>query len=152
MAISHSNRWVVDNFVSTCTLRNMPTRSNFEITKVITYLVLTGALVWHLYWANRGKLSKSQTLPLHSLKTQHISPSPTSYVMPFVSILDVPYREFPVQSTPVISRLLGAKIHERELSGSPIISHFRAKAMTREFRITDPHSGQPSNSSVHVER
>ena len=47
----------------------------------------------------------------------------------------------PIQSTPVISRLLGAKIRERELSGSPVISRCREKATTREFRITDPHSG-----------
>ena len=33
-----------------------------------------------------------------------------------------------VQSTPVISRLLGAKICEREFSGSPVI------AMTRDFQ------------------
>ena len=45
-----------------------------------------------------------------------------------------------VQSIPVISRLLGAKISERELSGSPVISRCHAKAPTREFRITDPHS------------
>ena len=45
-----------------------------------------------------------------------------------------------IQSTPVISRLLGAKIRERELSGSPVISRCRAKATTREFRITDPHT------------
>ena len=31
----------------------------------------------------------------------------------------------PVQSTPVISRHLGAKIRERELSGSPVISRER---------------------------
>ena len=36
-----------------------------------------------------------------------------------------------IQSTPVISRQLGAKIRERELSGSPVISRFRAKAQTR---------------------
>ena len=36
-----------------------------------------------------------------------------------------------IQSTPVISRLLGAKIRERELSGSPVISRCRAKATTR---------------------
>ena len=35
---------------------------------------------------------------------------------------------FLIQSTPVISRQLGAKIRERELSGSPFISCFRAKA------------------------
>ena len=45
-----------------------------------------------------------------------------------------------IQSNPVISRLLGAKIRERELSGSPVISRCRAKITTREFRITDPHS------------
>ena len=44
-----------------------------------------------------------------------------------------------VQSTPVISRQLGAKICERELSGSPVISRFRisrfrAKAQTRDFQ------------------
>ena len=36
-----------------------------------------------------------------------------------------------IQSTPVISRLLGSKIRERELSGSPVISRCRAKAPTR---------------------
>ena len=41
---------------------------------------------------------------------------------------------FKIQSTPVISRLLGAKICERELSGSPVISRFRAKATTRDFQ------------------
>ena len=50
------------------------------------------------------------------------------------------YRNFLVQSTPVISRLLGAKIRKRELSGSPVISRDSAKAPTREFRITDPYS------------
>ena len=55
--------------------------------------------------------------------------------------------KYVIQSTPVISRLLGAKISERELSGSPIISRCRAKAPTREFRITDPHS-QASHSQA----
>ena len=45
-----------------------------------------------------------------------------------------------IQSTPVISRMLGSKIREREISGSPVISRCRAKVPTREFRITDPHS------------
>ena len=48
-----------------------------------------------------------------------------------------------IQSTPVISRLLGAKIRERELSGSPVISRCRTKATTREFRITNTHSPAP---------
>ena len=43
-----------------------------------------------------------------------------------------------LQSTPVISRLLGAKIHERESSGSSVISHFRAKATTRDFQNHRP--------------
>ena len=43
-----------------------------------------------------------------------------------------------VQTTPVISRQLGAKIRERELSGSPIISRFRAKAQTRDFQDQSP--------------
>ena len=38
-----------------------------------------------------------------------------------------------LQSTPVISRQLGAKIRERELSGSPVISHFRARATIRDL-------------------
>ena len=55
---------------------------------------------------------------------------------------------FQVQSTPFISRLLGAKIRERELSGSPVISRFPAKAATREFRMTDPHSGVYNSQTV----
>ena len=64
------------------------------------------------------------------------------------------YRYMCVQSTPVISRLLGAKIRERELSGSPVISHFRAMAMTREFRLTDPHPGAYNSTTLkqYVER
>ena len=57
-----------------------------------------------------------------------------------------------VQSTPVMSRLLGAKIRERELSGSPVISRRRAKATTREFRITDPHSQAFTTLKQYVER
>ena len=62
------------------------------------------------------------------------------------------FRCLQVQSTPVISRLLGAKIHERELSGSPVISRCRAKATTREFRITDPHSQAFTTRKQYVER
>ena len=43
-----------------------------------------------------------------------------------------------IQSTPVISRQLGAKIRERELSGSPVISRFRAKVQTRDFQDQSP--------------
>ena len=57
-----------------------------------------------------------------------------------------------LQSTPVISRLLGAKIRERELSGSPVISRCREKATTREFRSTDPHSQAFTTRKQHVER
>ena len=57
-----------------------------------------------------------------------------------------------VQSTPVISRLLGAKIRERKLSGSPVISRCRAKAPTLEFRITDPHSQAFTTLKQYVER
>ena len=57
-----------------------------------------------------------------------------------------------VQSTPVISRLLGAKIRERELGGSPVISRCRTKASTREFRITDPHSQAFTTLKQYVER
>ena len=57
-----------------------------------------------------------------------------------------------IQSTPVISRLLGVKIRERELSGSPVISRCRAKATTREFRITDPHSQAFTTRKQYVER
>ena len=41
---------------------------------------------------------------------------------------------FRIQSTPVISRQLGAKIREHELSGSPVI----AKAQTRNFQDQSP--------------
>ena len=44
------------------------------------------------------------------------------------------------------------KIHERELSGSPVISRCRAKATTREFRITDPHSQAFTTRKQYVER
>ena len=50
-----------------------------------------------------------------------------------------------VQSTPVISRLLGAKICKRELSGSPVISRCRAKA-------TDPHSQAFTTRKQYVVR
>ena len=43
-----------------------------------------------------------------------------------------------IQSTHVISRQLGAKIRERELSGSPVISHFCAKVQTRDFQDQSP--------------
>ena len=43
-----------------------------------------------------------------------------------------------VQSIPVISRQLGAKIGERELSGSPVISRESAKAQTRDFQDQSP--------------
>ena len=43
-----------------------------------------------------------------------------------------------LQSTPVISRQLGAKILERELSGSPVISRFRAKTQTRDLQDHNP--------------
>ena len=76
--------------------------------------------------------------------------------------LDVSLHNFPhdygmilgvkVQSTPVISRLLGSKIRERELSGSPVISRCRAKAPTRKFRITDPHSQAFTTLKQYVER
>ena len=33
---------------------------------------------------------------------------------------------------------LGTKIRERELSGSPVISRFRAKAQTRDFQDQSP--------------
>ena len=43
-----------------------------------------------------------------------------------------------IQSTPVTSRQLGAKIREHELSGSLVISLFRAKAQTRDFQDQSP--------------
>ena len=49
-------------------------------------------------------------------------------------------------------KLLGAKFYERELSGSPVISRCRAKAITREFRITDPHSQAFTTRKQYVER
>ena len=56
-----------------------------------------------------------------------------------------------VQSTPVISRQLGAKIRERELSGSPVISRFRAKAQTRNFQDQIP-TLWPLKPKQYVER
>ena len=55
-----------------------------------------------------------------------------------------------VQSTPVISRQLGDKISERELSGSPVISRFRAKAQPRDLQDHSPtlwrmHPLNPNN-------
>ena len=46
--------------------------------------------------------------------------------------------KFWLQSTPVISRQLGAKIRKHELSGSPVISRFRAKAQTRDLCVHSP--------------
>ena len=62
------------------------------------------------------------------------------------------WKIYHVQSIPVISRLLGAKISERELSGSPVISRCRAKATTREFRITDTLSQVFTTLKQYVER
>ena len=45
---------------------------------------------------------------------------------------------WPIQSTPVISHQLGAKIRERELSGSPVISRESARAQTRDFQDLSP--------------
>ena len=39
-----------------------------------------------------------------------------------------------IQSTPVISRQLEAKIREHQLSGSPFISRYRTKAQTRDLQ------------------
>ena len=47
-------------------------------------------------------------------------------------------RSLIVQSTPVISCQLGAKIRDRKLSGSPVISRFWAKAQTRDFQDQSP--------------
>ena len=67
-----------------------------------------------------------------------------------------------VQSTPVISRQLGAKIHERQLSGSPVISHFRAKAQTRDLQdhsstlwrlhLLNPNSLLSDNGCTYISR
>ena len=60
-----------------------------------------------------------------------------------------------VQSTLVISRQLGAKIRERELSGSPVISRFRAKAQTRDFQDQSPTltvTSAPLKPKQYVER
>ena len=49
---------------------------------------------------------------------------------------------------------LGAKIRERELSGSPVISHFRAKAQTRDFHGSESHTvtSAPLITKQYVER
>ena len=67
-----------------------------------------------------------------------------------------------VQSTPVISRQLGAKIRERELSGSPVISHFRGRAQTRDFQdqsptlwrlhLLNPNSMLSDNGGTYISR
>ena len=67
-----------------------------------------------------------------------------------------------VQSTPVISRELGAKIRVRELSGSPIISSFRAKAQTRDLKdhrptlwhlhLLNPNSMLSDNGCTYISR
>ena len=59
-----------------------------------------------------------------------------------------------IQSTPVISRQLGAKIRERELSGSPVISRFRAKAQTRDFHGSESHivTSAPFKPKQYVEQ
>ena len=68
----------------------------------------------------------------------------------------------PIQSTPVISRQLGAKIRERELSGSPVISRFPAKAQTRDFQdqsptlwhlhLSNPNSMLSDNGCTYISR
>ena len=59
----------------------------------------------------------------------------------FIAYLGATYiRGLTVQSTPVISRHLGAKIRERELSGSPVISRESAKAQTGDFHGSESHT------------
>ena len=65
-----------------------------------------------------------------------------------------------IQSTLVISRQLGAKIRERELSGSPVILRFRAKATIHDlldYRPTFSSWQLPNwmlsdNSSTYISR
>ena len=67
-----------------------------------------------------------------------------------------------IQSTPVISRQLGAKIRERELSGSPVISRFRARAQTRDLQdqiptlwrlhLLNPNSMMSDNGGTYISR
>ena len=67
-----------------------------------------------------------------------------------------------IQSTPVISRQLAAKILERELSGSPVISRIRAKAQTRDLRyhsptfwrlhLSNPNSMLSDNGCTYISR
>ena len=45
-----------------------------------------------------------------------------------------------LQSTPVMSRQLGAKIREHELIGSPVISCFRAKAQYSRLAGSQSHT------------
>ena len=55
----------------------------------------------------------------------------------------------PIQSTPVISRQLGAKIRERELSGSPVISHENSRLAGSQSHIL---TSAPLKPKQYVER
>ena len=65
------------------------------------------------------------------------------------------------QSTPVISRLLGAKIRERELSGSPVISrrlansgsqnHTRRRLQLSNSMLSDNRGTYVSRISTHID-
>ena len=64
-----------------------------------------------------------------------------------------------IQSTPVISHQLGAKIRERELSGSPIISRWPKLAASRiksptlwRLHLLNPNSMLSDNGCTYISR
>ena len=62
-----------------------------------------------------------------------------------------------IQSTPVILRQLGAKIRERELNGSPVISRESPKLVTSRIRfphcdLLNPNSMLSDNGCTYISR
>ena len=55
-----------------------------------------------------------------------------------------------LHSTPVISRQLGGKIRERELSGSPVISREISRAFARRPKLATSMDQSPTLWRLHL--
>ena len=121
----------------------------------------TAWLHFCLHLGNMGPYIWWQNQLVNRAKTPHLNQNI------LISLLDWSERDCMrwhhlLQSTPVISRQLGAKIRERELSGSPVISCFRAKAQTPDLQdhsatfwhlhLLNPSSLLSDNGCTYISR
>ena len=95
-----------------------------NIANKLMNILLTLDQIWH-----------AQSILQIKLPSIHISIHPAP--IPFCSNTPTPL----IQSTLVISRMLGAKIRERELSGSPLSRASTLRPRLMNPTIADPHSG-----------